>query len=424
MKVAQHNSIPNCRLVCKAWNYHFLPRFRKEFCVKLNEWRSVEKFVQLLENCKEIPYSRFHMSRVSMNDPWVEAVFELCGDVMAGLTLEMTKDDIDICQFREILLFRAPNLNELSFDTLEGLPEEVTNHCRLFPSWYNRTDHLQRRDLSLKTINLRFSSAKQFHSQFLTQLFQACPSLEEINFRRFVKGNNDSGTELFINAFAHTESWRSLNSLNLGQIENHCLVTLTHIDGLRLRKFSFEYLTADVRDETVESFLKSQSENLEELILNEYFGNNHLYVDFPAMSSLKKLCVTAFDKSQIVPRKPVCYVNDFPKLETLEVYGWQNTFPWDIYFSRQQNPAGLYSLRKLQPPYRINEVHYLQRLGQLFPAVIHADITSPSNDVLEQLWSTWSELEVLEVFLDCKMFYYLSMWCTHTVTIATRCDRE
>ncbi|CAG7833539.1 unnamed protein product [Allacma fusca] len=385
-------AIPQCRLVCKKWNYFFISRFSSEFTVNLTEWKSLEKFVDLLYNCQEIPYTRFHISRISMNNPSVEIIFELCGNQMCHLSLELAKDDIDICQFREVLLQRAPNLKELSFDTHDGLPEEVTNHPKLFPSWCQP-------QLKLQKISLRFSSGKKFATDFLKDLFKSSP-LKEVNFRRLIDG--DSKTTFALMALKEANPWGSLSSLNLGQIENSALKCLASLEecGIHLKIFSFEYLIADVQAETVEQFLVSQAENLEELTLNEYLGNEHLTIKFPAMPNLRKLAITAFDKSQILPHEPFSYVSLFPAMNTLAVYGWQNMIPWDVFFSEVNNPEPLECLTTLQPPYRMNNVEFFRKLVYLFPNVKSLDITSPSNIILTELWSGWMKLQVLDIFLD------------------------
>jgi len=187
------------RLVCSLWNNRILKCHwsddRQAFFLRTIDSRDFHRLNGKIGNPRNLPnplaFSRFTaQNNISLNDPNTQDFFTDYGASIKSLTLYRCKWDLE--DLRDTLFNHTSNLEHLRIvcgiipGTQIGQGKKITIPELEFllhkdPADYPVLSHMKRIELDMNLLD-KHDNARAYVEQFLTELFESCPEVEEVNF--------------------------------------------------------------------------------------------------------------------------------------------------------------------------------------------------------------------------------------------------
>lgn len=385
-----------------------------------NPQKNVDNFLQMQENCafKFTKFGTFYFeTNLDGKIPSTEQttnLFNRCGLNMKTIRLDLNAKN-GWRFLSNVLMTLAPNLEELH---LHGYPEWETKTAvdnRLFPQE-------TKPELKLKSIILHSYDEDYdpiYTSEMLTDLFQSTPHLEslavELDIEQAPCDKDIEKEVLVLETLANVGNISNFKKLSLhGCNENEFEILATSFKLAPLQDLFVQITEFESVKHLLylQTFLEDHSETWTKLNLSfpcvDQWTNE---IIFPAMANLTELSIHEWcmDEKEL-DRGRSCFGTFnlgqlFSKLVTLNLYASPKSegrtfFNLDEWFPEHSTPV--WTLKHLTLPPQFDPL-MLRRIGRILPNVSKLAITVRTPQVLNELWSTWSEIELLDIRIIADM---------------------
>lgn len=418
--------LATCRLVSKIWlhNASLKANLRKKAiislrCIFLHTSTTRENLVDYFRFTGPI-YQNYHFSRISYQNDLISTFFQVVGQNIRILKLQLDLNQLNIHQFRELIFERVPNLTELNIYSLSH--EEIflkplfQGTGPLPPLDPPKHERLQR--LEIQEVRTPITS-------FMAVFLKSLPNIKDIALKVDVCSDWAEQADLWrenspivtsvVKGLERSEAYKTLNVFRGGKVRVKCLEYLLEMGhkGLQLEILDVHMPQKEAED-TFNSFIKCQRHTLKQLIIFEQRGSRYsnrqrnneesevFVLKLPElMPKLELLQLSKFPKSVMVPMKPVDYTRQCPGLKKLIFLGYPDGYARGSLYVPTQPCTSLEEIT-LWNRVHVPDIAYI--LGQSFTNLSKLVVRFPNQDFLKGLWKNCFKIRNLTLYLEEGIF--------------------